>query len=120
MIEIWQDVVGYEGIYRVSNLGRVKSLAGTGNSIRKEKILKGVPAHRGYIVVDLSKDGKRKRRHIHDLVMEAFVGPRPAGMHVCHTHDPTTSNNRLGNLRYDTPSGNAEDRVRHSTPVQYI
>nr|WP_232111245.1 HNH endonuclease signature motif containing protein [Nocardia wallacei] len=54
----------------------------------------------------------RKLRTAHSLVAEAFIGPRPEGLQVCHNDgDPT--NNMLANLRYDTPSENQTDIVRH-------
>lgn len=58
----------------------------------------------------------RGRHHVyvHHLVTEAFIGPRPPGYEVCHANsDP--GDNRLGNLRYDTPKGNAADRIPNGT-----
>lgn len=69
--EIWKDIEGYEGLYQVSNLGRVKSLGN--NKKRKDKILKPITLKTGYLQVDLCKDGKRKLYYIHRLVAQAFV-----------------------------------------------
>lgn len=69
--EIWKDIEGYEGLYQVSDYGRVKSL---GNSkIKKDKILKPTTLKTGYLLVCLSKDGKGKLYYVHRLVAQAFV-----------------------------------------------
>src|SRR3546814_4878852 len=59
---------------------------------------------------------ERKRRcaYVHDLVTEAFIGPKPRGLEVCHNNG-TRNDNRLVNLRYDTRSANAMDRHLHGT-----
>jgi hypothetical protein len=100
MEEIWKDVVGYEGRYEVSSLGRLRG---------PRKTTKGIPGSRGYYQVFLrSESGKGITKNIHVLVAEAFLGSRPEGMHVCHS-DGDKSNNSLKNLRYDTPKNNWED-----------
>lgn len=58
--------------------------------------------------------GRRFERCVHHLVLEAFVGPRPAGMQGCH-RDDDPRNNALDNLRWDTPAGNKSDAVRRGT-----
>lgn len=64
--------------------------------------------------VDLCRDGTVCQRLVHRLVLEAFVGPCPLGMECCHNDgDPT--NNRLGNLRWDTRKANRADAIRHGT-----
>ena len=109
MIEIWKDIPGYEGRYQVSNFGRVKSLP---NIRRKsELILRQAAMKSGHLMVSLW-NGNGRSRLVHALVMEAFVGPRPAGMDCCH-NDGDPANNRLSNLRWDTRSGNERDKKRH-------
>lgn len=66
MEEIWKDVKGYEGLYQVSNLGRVKSLY-------TNRILKGYKKTKGYLVVDLCKHSTKSTKKIHRLVAEAFI-----------------------------------------------
>lgn len=116
--EIWKPVVGWESVYMVSNMGRVKSLARTRagkNGTRigvSEKIMNPSPNTYGHVMVRLSCDGRRTRRFAHHLVMEAFVGPRPEGMECCHNNG-NPGDNRLRNLRWDTPSANWDDRRRH-------
>lgn len=66
----------------------------------------------GYSGVQLTDDmGKRRYRPVHQLVLEAFVGPRPVGMEACH-NDGNPANNRLDNLRWDTHAANTEDSRR--------
>jgi hypothetical protein len=64
----------------------------------------------GYLVVGLGAG--RKQHRVHCLVLEAFVGPRPAGMQGCH-NDSNKLNCALSNLRWDTPKGNIADRRRY-------
>ena len=95
MVEVWKDVVGYEGLYMVSNLGRVKSLRGN-----KERILKGY-YHRGYRRVDLYKNGVMKHWRIHRLVAQAFID-NPNNYPVVNHRDEDKSNNRVDNLEWCT------------------
>ena len=78
MEEIWRDIKNYEGLYQVSNLGRVKSLARLdySNHLRKEKILKPRTNKDNYFDVKLCKEGIAKRFLSHRLVAEAFI-PNP-------------------------------------------
>ena len=95
--EEWRPVVGYESLYEVSNLGRVKSLP---RKWAKGGILKPTPAKKGgYMYIDLRKNGKRELCKVHQLVMRAFVGECPDGHEVDH-YDWNPSNNRLDNLSY--------------------
>lgn len=65
----------------------------------------------GYITTALSTaPGVKVAKRIHRLVLEVFVGPCPEGMEACHFPDPTRSNNRLRNLRWDTDKANVRDR----------
>jgi hypothetical protein len=110
MEEIWKDIKGYEGLYQVSNLGRVKSLerykkCGNFFRIRKEKILKCNKNKFGYIVVNLSKNKKISFFRVNRLVYEAFNGEIPQGMQVNHINEDKTDN-RLENLNLMTPKDN--------------
>ena len=123
MTEVWKPVVGYEGLYQVSNLGRVKSLprkvrqtSRWGKEMQRtvqEKILTAHPLLRsGHLYVRLHKEKKGKDWYVHTLVLTAFVGPRPEGMECLHRDgDPT--NNRVENLRWGTRSQNRLDTVKH-------
>jgi hypothetical protein len=116
VIEHWRPVVEYEGFYDVSDLGRVCSRPRPGTK-RGGRILKLPLNSHGYPIVSLSRDNSHVTRPVHVLVAEAFIGPRPAGFHVCH-NDGDRTNDALANLRYDTPAGNAQDMIDHGTSKQ--
>lgn len=107
--ERWLPVVGWEGFYEVSDLGRIKSLHG------KPKFLIGSLHKQGYRCLKLRAFPRKACIGIHRLVLEAFVGPPPApDSEACHD-DGSKSNNWLSNLRWDTVVGNSADRWRHGT-----
>lgn len=127
-VERWRDIPGYEGFYRVSDWGRVKTVKRYsrhpkgGMRIVQSRILKSwiVWSRKGRnrkiraLQVSFSCKGVVEAKQIHPLVLLAFVGPRPDGMDCCHNDgDPT--NNRLDNLRWDTRSGNEADKRIHGT-----
>lgn len=124
MTERWLPVVGFEGIYEVSDCGNVRSLDRfianpLPNGVIRRQFISGRPLKPGrqkigdYPYVNLSRGNKAQRsRHVHRLVMDAFVGRQPEGMQVRHLDgDPT--NNNLSNLAYGTRSENSLDMVRH-------
>jgi len=125
--ERWAWVAGYEGLYRVSNRGDVWSTPRptTRGGILKQATQKARP----YRWVTLTRDGKQKPREVHKIVMEAFVGPCPAGMEVRHL-DGNPGNNCWapgdeaetvaagGNLIYGTHAQNMQDKRRHGTNWQ--
>jgi len=121
----WLPVVGYEGFYEVSDQGDVRSLdrlvrvGADSRRLSPGKILKGTAVKGGYLTVQLCKKGSVSRRYIHQLVLEAFIGPRPTGLDSCH-NDGDCTNNGVTNLRWDTRSENALDRVKHGTHYQKI
>lgn len=111
--ERWLPVPGYEGLYEVSDLGRVRSLPRqVGYGRIKGRILKALPGRNGYPRVNLWKDQRAKMHHVHSLVLAAFTGPRPEGYETRHL-DGDRCNNTLANLSYGTPSENQHDKVRH-------
>lgn len=121
--ESWMPVLGFEGFYEVSDLGRVRSLArrvprldGRFYTV-KNRVLKPARRASGYLHVVIRKDNEPYTRIVHRLVLEAFVGPRPHGMECCHCNG-TPHDNRLQNLRWDTPLGNGWDRKSHGTSNQ--
>ena len=99
--ETWKPVVGYEGLYEVSDWGRVKSL--NFNNTGKEGMLKPNPNGKGYLCVGLCNNGNQETCKVHILVMRAFVGECPEGYEVDH-YDWNPENNMLENLSYQ-PKG---------------
>lgn len=118
-MEEWRPVVGWEGLYEVSDLGRVRSVErlvrGVHDCVRRlPGRIKEPEESQGYRIVTLYRENRPKRRRVHHLVLEAFVGPRPPGMEGCH--GPSGSaDNRVSNLRWDTKSANAADSLAAGT-----
>lgn len=110
MSEIWKDIPGYYGVYRVSDYGRVRSyICWRGTN---ERILKLAEDSHGYWGVCLYKQKKGKFTYIHQLVLLTFVGIRPDRMECRHLND-NKKDNRLVNLVYGTRSENLLDRTRN-------
>lgn len=109
MAEKWKWVVGYEGKYKVSDQGRVKSVPG---KWRPGKILNPWLYAKYYPVVSLRKNRTTKKYYVHTLVLEAFVGLCPINMECRHLDD-NPSNNKLENLCWGTHSENLMDAHRN-------
>lgn len=102
MNEIWKDVEGYEGLYQVSNTGRVKSFRGRNRTVDKEGHILKPNLCRGYPNVGLSKaDGSRKTFLVHRLVAAAFV-PNPNGYREINHIDENKLNGNASNLEWCT------------------
>lgn len=118
-VENWAPVLGFEGVYEVSTLGRVRRLSQASARIKRihprrdyePKIVTPV-INVGYHYVTFSFRGKVSRRSIHSTVLETFVGPRPPGLYACH-RDGNKGNNHLTNLKWATSRENQYDRVIH-------
>lgn len=95
-MEIWRDIEGYEGLYQVSNYGRVK---------HNNRIKKATPTTRGYLDVQLWKDNKCTHKLVHRLVYMTFIGAIPDGMQVNHI-DECKTNNVVSNLNLMSPKEN--------------
>ncbi len=118
-IEAWRPVVGFEGYYQVSNLGRVRSLerksqVSLGWRMFPAKVLKPIVARTGYLVVNLCVNGAKRQKFVHSMVLDAFVGPSPLGNQACHKNGIRSDAN-LENLRWDTVRGNHADKKVHGT-----
>lgn len=109
--EEWRPVVGYEGVYEVSSLGRVKRV-GAGPGATVGKILRQFVHPTGRYQVGLTKDGKGRMEKVHRLVAFAFLGEPQPGQEVCH-NDGDWRNNTPANLRWDTHAENLKDVFRH-------
>lgn len=99
--ERWLPVVGHEGLYEVSDIGRVRRIAG-GRGARAGRVLGGKISDPGYRAVSLGADHTER---VHVLVAAAFIGPRPAGYTINH-RDGDKLNNTVENLEYATYSEN--------------
>lgn len=138
MEEEWRDIPGYEGLYQVSNFGRVKSLdrlvcVDFGNNshvknirymyyVQPGKIMKLRSNPRGYIVVNLTKDKKQKGYMVHRLVMNSFCPNNNPELTQVNHKDEIKSNNQISNLEWCTPKYNSNygtARVRISEKQKY-
>jgi hypothetical protein len=129
--EEWRAIVEYNGRYEVSNYGRVRRpeciIKYKYRSIRLPiSLLKVGTDKRGRKMVWLCNKLKicahrpiRDRRYIHALVAQVFIGPRPAGMVVCHKNG-NLDDNTPQNLYYGTQAQNMKDRDRHGRTVRGI
>lgn len=117
--EIWRDIEGYEGLYQVSNLGRVKSLERIDEMgrLRLGRILSPVIDRYGYLRVNLYKEGKRKTFQVHRLVGQAFI-PNPEGLPQINHKDEDPSNDRADNLEWCSRSYNINYGTRNERQVQ--
>lgn len=104
-METWLPVVGFEGRYWVSDLGRVRSE-------RKVLVIRCSGKY-----PDVFVGNGIARKAVHRLVARAFLGPRPPGLVVCHA-DGDRMNAKLQNLRYDTPASNEADKLAHGRRVR--
>jgi len=114
MEEIWKNVVGYEWLYMVSNLGRVKSINRLTMyregrvGLTKEKILSQHSHYNGYLLVTLSKDGMRCKYLVHRLMALAFL-PNPDNKPCINHINGVKADNRIENFEWCTQKEN----VRH-------
>ena len=103
--EEWRPAVGFEGIYAVSDRGRVRRVAPAAGT-RVGHILKQTRDTDGYLRLSLRRDSQRITRKVHRLVAEAFLGPCPDGYEGNHRNGIKTDN-RPDNLEWVTHFGNA-------------
>ena len=113
--EEWRDVSGYEGLYQVSNLGRVRSLDrwrknGSGEYKQKGRILNQGDTTTGYKQIVLNKDKKRKTLKVHRLVAIAFI-PNPENKPNVNHIDGNPHNNNVENLEWCTQAENVQHAI---------
>ena len=109
-MEQWKSIAGYEGLYEVSDLGRVKSL--NYNHTGKERILKPYKNGNGYLQVILRKDGHRKQPLVHRLVAKAFI-QNPNNLETVNHKDEVKTNNVASNLEWMTQGDNVNYGTRN-------
>lgn len=123
--ENWLPIPGYEGLYEISDHGRIYAHPrqrqcghpGSTPQRRPGRLLKPNPVGnpRTHLAVAFTAlDGRRRHVKVHHLVLEVFIGPRPEGMKGLHWDDDP-NNNHVSNLRWGTSSDNQLDRVRLGT-----
>jgi len=116
--EQWKPILGYDGLYEVSSLGRVRALFESWNGRYKAgRILKPLIRLDGYIAVNLYYPGSKQKgssHPIHRLVLNAFKGPRQEGQDARHL-DGSRTNNSLENLQWGTRKENVKDSINHGT-----
>jgi hypothetical protein len=108
ILEEWRPIKGYEGLYDISNHGRVRS------NHRGGRILAPGLNSNGYLSVSLHRDGQRRSWNVHRLVADEFCPRRPEQTVIRHL-DGTRTNNHHSNLTWGTYSENTYDAVRHGT-----
>ena len=106
--EIWKPIKDFEGYYEVSNIGRVRSL--NYRNTGKEKVLKNIECSNGYLIVNLTKNGKQKIFKVHRLVAEAFI-PNPEGKPYIDHINTIRTDNRVSNLRWVTQKENCNNEL---------
>lgn len=121
--EQWLPVVGYEGLYQVSNLGRVGSVHhivqrsnGHPFTVAERLLSPSTNKQTGYKVVSLRAPGASTSFHVHTLVLTAFAGPCPAGFECCYNNGDR-SDSRLDNLRWDAVKTHKDDMRAHGTMI---
>ena len=115
MTEGWLPVVGFEGIYEVSDHGRIRCVLARYGRAAGYILKPHLTRHRcGYLRIDIRSGGKRFTMMVHRLVLAAFVGPCPAGMECRHL-DSNPTNNHISNLQWAFPVTNAADKVPRGT-----
>lgn len=121
LAENWKWIKNYKGKYKISNLGRVKSVpraimvSGGGTRISSPRYLKPAVCPSGHLYVCLCKNTVKHNHYIHRLVLEAFIGPCPDGMECRHFPDRDPTNNRLDNIQWGSRLCNSKDKEIHGT-----
>lgn len=106
--EMWKPVLGWEGVFEVSSVGRLRRISGgTAKGITSPRLLHPKLSTVGYYVIDL-----KEFRSIHSLVATAFLGPKPKKTMVCNHKNGIKTDNRIDNLEWVTHKENSQHSVR--------
>lgn len=116
-MERWLPILGFEGRYEVSDLGRVRSLQCKGRQRSVPLVLRDYAAGSGYRFVCLFDGEKFHQTYVHRAVLTAFVGSPALGMQGAHL-DGCNTNNVLANLAWATPLENHAHKVLHGTTLR--
>ena len=115
--EEWRSAPGYEGLYDVSNLGRVRSYLRPGHhKVKKAPVprIMSESVTKGYKTVALTKDGRYRSYRVHRLVLQAFAGPCPAQLEAAHINGDH-HDNRIANLAWMSHQENESHKKQHGT-----
>ena len=112
--EVWKDIEGFEGVYQVSSIGRIKRLAGISvingrkYTVKKDRFLKPEKMGKGYLRAQLTATPKQRRVLVHTLVAETFLGiPEESYLQINHKNG-IKDDNRVENLEWVTGSENVK------------
>lgn len=115
-LEVWKDIPGYEGLYQVSNLGRVKSLPRKGKP--NGCFLKQPLSNKGYHTVNLCVNGICKCQKVHQLVAKSFLNHKPCGMDLVIDHiNNIKTDNRVENLQIVTNRYNVSKDMKNKSSI---
>ena len=118
--EIWRPVVGYEGVYEVSNKGRIKSLERIVNTknrkIHKRESIRNLKIHDGYYYITLAKNSKRETLAVHRIVAMAFLDKPNGKNHIDHINT-NRLDNRVENLKWCTRLENARNPITRQNVI---
>lgn len=103
----WRAIVGYEGLYEVSDEGQVRSL-------RRSLVMSAYVTNAGYTSAMLRRDGRYRHHLVSRMVCEAFHGSPRQGAEACH-NDGDKTNNAASNLRWGSRKDNCQDGIRHGS-----
>jgi len=126
-METWKDIPGFEGYYKVSSHGRVRSLeritilnykSCVSMRVTRQRILKHRLSRGGYWEVTLNKNNRATHPLTHQLIARAFIGPKPIDKEVRHLDGNPQNNKYPENICYGTRQENADDRVRMGTQLR--
>ena len=119
-MEIWKDIKDYEGLYQVSNLGRVRSLPKVDRlgRVHNGKIKAQVNNGSGYLIVNLKHNGKQKMKTVHRLVAETFISNDDNLPEINHI-DGNKVNNRVDNLEWCTRSENVKHAIKNGLHTDF-
>lgn len=120
--EVWKDIIGFEGFYKISNEGRIESAdlfrphRGGGKRLCKGRILKNINVH-DYLYINLRKNGIGGRQAIHRLVAQHFI-PNPNNKKTVNHINGIKSDNRVINLEWATQKENIHHAYKIGLTIQ--
>lgn len=109
--EVWKPVTGWQDVYEVSSRGRLRRLKASPGT-RAGRIVKASQNHGEYVTAVLRDSGRHTTRYVHQLVAEAFCGPRPTRQHEVRHLNGLKDDNRACNLAWGTRKENMADSQR--------